>query len=1001
MNTAANQAEVTQRSPFAARQGEPTRAAPPSGPAAPPWAAAAGPGARPEPEKVARLMAHWACDEIRPSAPPAPAAGDDAARACTGCGAPLTAAGSCGQCGHSDGEALIRQVLQAEGQPLDSGVASELGQALGHELSGVRIHTDADSSRAAQAVDADAFTVGQHIVFAPGRYDPHSAPGRELLRHELVHTIQQRGLATDAATALPLGAFDSAHEREAEHGSAASHIAVPTIQRRPAGPGAWQPCTSKDPAGCPTYELWLRSFASLPVFESADSVATQDGKAKHDSHMVLGDRAAERESEDRTKLGPPEVNAQVADHFIDHPTDAWVRQNLPDELRMAAYQLPADCADVAFILRHVWLYYQGRTERYGTWTIGRGAGKTEAVRKTAINGLIGKIASHNVSEIVAPYQDEGGKSMLSFAALEPVLHPGDIIVWAHFKGKPSDKSARRSGGHSQTVESIARAAERIQSINLLQGNQPLGPESAADIMTERGSQQPGKAELRAAPGRRIERATLSGDDLQDVDNIWTVVHGDDAFSRVVSAGPSSSAARPQVKHGKERNLGAWIVSVETAPSFEELEAILELALREARADIESKHKDRVEPRAAELGQAAGQRLWTLAKQAKGFGNQSHFEPLHRIRAMIRALGGMGPMSSVGPDPQTEQNNPNSAEVSRIFAAIDDAFHLAARGASDVTFEREPKGAKSQLKILLTGFDPFTAQPTPPGAEVWNPSGAAILALDGQTLPAGGKSTAAIEGVILPVSTEDFEGSGQTSGIVERVLQPHANDVDAIITISQGIHQNHAIHLEPYAVGVHQCPEQSVHRLAAEEPAISLSEISSSASTQPNKKAGAILKEDRIDFDKLAGKSADTGMEVSRSLTLDVAGQRETITDEKRLQQIFSTMQRVDTDGTRIRFKDISGDEREAQIIEGAGGSYLSNEVSYRTRRMLHEIGGKNAPVSFHVHTELAQELPTETETAAGKEGQKTQTELRSRLITSLTKLILKIGPQLEALRNKK
>jgi hypothetical protein len=57
----------------------------------------------------------------------------------------------------------------------------------------VHIHTGPKAARSAQAVNAHAYTVGNHIVFAPGMYTPHSSSGQRLLAHELTHVIQQQG----------------------------------------------------------------------------------------------------------------------------------------------------------------------------------------------------------------------------------------------------------------------------------------------------------------------------------------------------------------------------------------------------------------------------------------------------------------------------------------------------------------------------------------------------------------------------------------------------------------------------------------------------------------------------------------------------------------------------------------------------------------------------------------------------------------------------------------
>ena len=65
----------------------------------------------------------------------------------------------------------------------------------GHDLSDVRIHTDGPAAKAAQSVNALAYTLGRDVVFGEGQYRPGTDGGRRLLAHELAHTIQQRGTA--------------------------------------------------------------------------------------------------------------------------------------------------------------------------------------------------------------------------------------------------------------------------------------------------------------------------------------------------------------------------------------------------------------------------------------------------------------------------------------------------------------------------------------------------------------------------------------------------------------------------------------------------------------------------------------------------------------------------------------------------------------------------------------------------------------------------------------
>ena len=63
----------------------------------------------------------------------------------------------------------------------------------GHDFSRVRVHSDSTAGRSARDLDAHAFTVGNEIVFGPGRFAPETREGKSLLAHELTHVIQQTG----------------------------------------------------------------------------------------------------------------------------------------------------------------------------------------------------------------------------------------------------------------------------------------------------------------------------------------------------------------------------------------------------------------------------------------------------------------------------------------------------------------------------------------------------------------------------------------------------------------------------------------------------------------------------------------------------------------------------------------------------------------------------------------------------------------------------------------
>lgn len=100
----------------------------------------------------------------------------------------------------------------ATGMPAE--VRAKMESAFGTDFSSVRIHEGAH----VDAAGALAYTQGTEIHFAPGRYQPHSQRGQELLGHELAHVVQQsqgRVRATAQAKGLALNA-DPALEREAD-----------------------------------------------------------------------------------------------------------------------------------------------------------------------------------------------------------------------------------------------------------------------------------------------------------------------------------------------------------------------------------------------------------------------------------------------------------------------------------------------------------------------------------------------------------------------------------------------------------------------------------------------------------------------------------------------------------------------------------------------------------------------------------------------------------------
>src|SRR5687767_4147750 len=97
---------------------------------------------------------------------------------------------------------LVQRVLSSPGSSLDADTRGDMEARLGHDLSRIRVHADAAAAESAGAVGARAWTVGAHVAFAEGRYEPRTREGRHLLAHELAHAVQQGQANAPAASPL-------------------------------------------------------------------------------------------------------------------------------------------------------------------------------------------------------------------------------------------------------------------------------------------------------------------------------------------------------------------------------------------------------------------------------------------------------------------------------------------------------------------------------------------------------------------------------------------------------------------------------------------------------------------------------------------------------------------------------------------------------------------------------------------------------------------------------
>ena len=115
--------------------------------------------------------------------------------------------------------------IRSGGTPLTEPLASGFGAHFGHDFSQVRVHTDAAAQESAQALEAEAYTLGTDIVLGPGVESAATTGGARLLAHELAHVVQQERAGPadlDAVTEVSLVGPDHRSEHAAEAAAGAA-----------------------------------------------------------------------------------------------------------------------------------------------------------------------------------------------------------------------------------------------------------------------------------------------------------------------------------------------------------------------------------------------------------------------------------------------------------------------------------------------------------------------------------------------------------------------------------------------------------------------------------------------------------------------------------------------------------------------------------------------------------------------------------------------------------
>ncbi|MGS0692144.1 hypothetical protein [Shewanella sp. 0m-4] len=246
--------------------------------------------------------------------------------------------------------------------------------------------------------------------------------------------------------------------------------------------------------------------------------------------------------------------------------------------------------------------------------------------------------------------------------------------------------------------------------------------------------------------------------------------------------------------------------------------------------------------------------------------------------------------------------PNFNIVSWQRNILLEAVEKSSRGFSDIKFKDD-----AQIKILLTGFDPFFLDRN---IDQSNPSGLAALALDGYRFKIDGKQ-AQVETVMIPVRFADFD-----NGMIESLLTPfyRDNNLDMIFTVSMGRDD----------FDIERFPGRN-RSAAAPDNLNVLTGATKLAPIAPLFNGGTLNGPEFVEFSlPIAAMQTVKGpWEVNDNHTV-------------------STLERGEFEASSL------AQLQAAQSVEGSGGGYLSNEISYRAI-LLQKQFNSSIPVG-HIHT---------------------------------------------------
>ncbi len=301
----------------------------------------------------------------------------------------------------------------------------------------------------------------------------------------------------------------------------------------------------------------------------------------------------------------------------------------------------------------------------------------------------------------------------------------------------------------------------------------------------------------------------------------------------------------------------------------------------------------------------GEKLWQDATSAaRGGGSGTDDRQIYWTRLMLTtALRQWNPSWS-----------PNADTLRRLHTKLLQLLEQTSRGMAATAFPTDKPDVK---RILISGFDPF-GFPNQGDIRQSNLSGAAALALDGETLVEGNVS-ARVESVVFPVRYADFN-----EGIAENFLRPHLTGPQPphlVVSISQGGAQ-------------FEMEEWAGRRRSTDTFKENLGLSSGGSKAQPVEPPGLAQGPEFL------GTNVSPAM---RGAMRGAVGRKGAIPEETTVQDV--------TPGASAPTTHAAGPSATpGQSVEGSGGGFLSNEIFYRNS-LLRTQTGSTVPV-IHVHTPM-------------------------------------------------